>query len=139
MRLTLTVPDQFTADVMHTTAAEPPYPSPHDPNVRASRAEMAAMSLSALARSGAFLDIPMPSLAATLQLASQSYPVIVDANVSIIFTEASENVTTMQSLQADTLKATLLGFAAAFELDMSLRVLPELPDSLDVCFGSLCI
>jgi hypothetical protein len=136
MRLTLTVPDQFTADVMHTNAAEPPYPSPHDPSVRATRAEKAALALSSLARSGALLDIPMPSLAASLQLASQSYPVVVDANVSIIFTEAFENFTAMQSPQAHTLQATLLAFAeaAAFELDMTQRALPELPDSLDVCF-----
>jgi hypothetical protein len=134
MRLTLTVPDQITADVMHTTAAEPPYPSPHDPSMRATRAEMAALSLSTLARSGAFLDLPMLSFAATLQLASQPYLLVADANVSIIFTEASGNFTAMRSPQVDTLEATLLAFAeaAAFELDISLRALPELPDSLQV-------
>jgi hypothetical protein len=141
MRLTLTVPDQITADVMHTTAAEPPYPSPHDANVGATRAQKAALALSTLARAGAFLDIPMLSLASSLQLASHPYPVVVDANVSIIFTEASENFTAMRSPPVDTLQATLLAFAeaAAFQLDISLRALPELPDSLNVCFCSLCM
>jgi hypothetical protein len=141
MRLTLTVPDQFTADVLHTTAAEPPYPTPHDPNVRATRADMAAMSLSTLARSGAFLDIPMLTLAANLQLASLPYPLVVDANVSIIFTEASENFTAMRSPQVDTLQPTLLAFAeaAAFELDSSLWAFPEFPDLLSVCFSACCV
>jgi hypothetical protein len=138
MRLTLTVPDQITVDVMHTTAAEPPYPSPHDANVGATRADRAALALTRLARAGAFLDIPMLSLAANLQLAAQPYPVVMDANVSIIFTKASENFTAMRSPQVDTLQATLLAFAeaAAFQLDISLQALPELPDSLDVCFCS---
>jgi hypothetical protein len=141
MRLTLTVPDQFTADVMHTTAVDPPYPSSHDPSMRATRAEMAAMSLSILARSGAFLDIPMRTLATNLQLAAQPYPVVMDANVSIVFTEASENFTAMRSPQVDTLQATLLAFAeaAAFQLDSSLRAFPEFPDSLSVCFSACCV
>jgi hypothetical protein len=97
---------------------------------------MAAMPLSTLARAGAFLDIPMLSLAANLQQALHPYPLVIDANVSIIFMEASENFTAMRSQPVDTLQATLLAFAesAAFELDISLQALPELPDSLDVGF-----
>jgi hypothetical protein len=76
-----------------------------------------------------------------LQLAAQPYPVVVDANVSIIFTKASENFTAMRSPPVDTLQATLLAFAetAAFQLAGSLQALPELPDSLEVCSCSLCI
>jgi hypothetical protein len=76
----------------------------------------------------------MMSLAANLQQASLLYPVAAEANVSIIISETSENFTAVRSPQVDALQASLLAFAeaAAFELDVSLRALPELPDSVDV-------
>jgi hypothetical protein len=139
--LTLTVPDQNTADIFHTSAANPPFRSPRDPSVLATRADEAALSLSALARAGAFRDIPMPSLAANLKLATVPYPVITGANVSIIFTETSENFTAVQSEQVDTLQVSLLAFAeaAAFELHIALHALPELSESLDVSPSALCV
>jgi hypothetical protein len=134
LSLTVTVTDQVTADLMHTTAAQPSFPSPRDPSVLATRADAAALALTGLARAGAFHDIPMPTLAANLQLAPLLYPSVADANVSIIFTEASETFIAVQSPQVDALQASLLAFAeaAAFELEISLRSLPELPDSISV-------
>jgi hypothetical protein len=78
----------------------------------------------------------MPSLAANLQLSSLNYPKVTDANVSIIFTEASENFTAVLSPEVDTLQVSLLAFAeaAAFELDIALKELPEFADSIDVRF-----
>jgi hypothetical protein len=132
LTLTLTVPDQFTADLLHASAAEPSYPSPRNPNALATRADAAGLALSGLVRAGVFLHIPMPSLAATLQRSSVPYPVVADANVSIIITEGSENFTAVRSPHVDALQESLLAFAeaAAFELDLSLRTLPELPDSI---------
>jgi hypothetical protein len=134
LTLTLTVPDQITADLLHTSTAEPPFPSPHNSSALATRVDAAALALSDLARSGAFHDIPMKSLAVNLQLSFLPYPVVADANVSIIITDASENFTAVRSPQVDTLQATLLAFAeaAAFELDVLLRAMPELPESFDV-------
>jgi hypothetical protein len=141
VHLTLTVPDQFTADFFHTSTAEPPYPSPQDPGVLATRADMAALALSALARSGKLHDVPMLSLAANLQLASLPYPAVADANVSIIFSEASENFTAVRSPQVDTRQAALLAFAeaTASELDIALHALPVLPDAIDVRSSVLCV
>jgi hypothetical protein len=132
--LTLTVPDQFTADLFHTTAAQPSFPSPREPSALATRADAAGLALSGLARNGTFLHIPMSSFAANLQRASLPYPIVVIANVSIIMTEATVNFTAVQSPQVDSLQASLVTFAeaAAFELDVSLRALPEFPDSIDV-------
>jgi hypothetical protein len=140
LTLTLTVPDQFTADLLHTTAAEPSYPSPRDPSALATRADAAGLALSGLVRAGTFLHIPMPSLAATLQRSSQPYPIVADANVSII-TEVSENFTAVRSPQVDTLQESLLAFAdaAVFELDVSLRELPELSDSIHVRISVLFV
>jgi hypothetical protein len=83
----------------------------------------------------------MPSLAATLQRSSLPYPVVTEANVSIITTAASENFTAVRSPLVDTLQESLLAFAdaAVFELDISLRELPELPESIQVHFFVLCI
>jgi hypothetical protein len=136
LTLILTVPDQYTADLFHTSAAEPPYPSLLNSSALATRADAAALALSGLARAGALYHIPMPSLAANLQLSSLNYPEVSDANVSIIFTEASENFTAVLSPEVDTLQVSLLAFAeaAAFELDIALKELPEFADSIDVRF-----
>jgi hypothetical protein len=132
LTLTLTVPDQLTADLLHTTAADPSYPSPSNPSALATRADAAGLALSGLVRTGTFLHIPMPSLAATLQRTSLPYPAVADANVSIIINEGSENFTAVRSPHVDALQESLLAFAeaSAFELDVSLRSLPELPDSI---------
>jgi hypothetical protein len=134
------VPDQFTADFFHTSTAEPPYPSPQDPGVLATRAEMAALALSALARAGALHDVPMLSLAANLQLASPPYPAVADAKVSIFFSAASENFTAVRSPQVDSWQAALLAFAeaTASELDVALQALPELPDAINVRNSVVC-
>jgi hypothetical protein len=139
--LTLTVPDQVTADLMHGTAAEPSFPSPRDPSALASRADAAALALTSLARTGAFHDIPIPTLAANLQLSPLLYPVVADANVSLIFIDNSANFTAVRSPQVDTLQASLLAFAeaAAFELEISLRTLPELTDSINVRGSVICM
>jgi hypothetical protein len=141
LTLTLTVPDQFTADILHTSAADPSYPSPRDPSALATKADAAGLALSGLVRAGAFHDIPMPSLAVNLQHAWLTYPVVAQANVSIIFTGGFENFTAVRSPQVDTLQPSLLAFAeaAAFELDVALRALPELPDSIDVRTSGICI
>jgi hypothetical protein len=68
LTLTLTVPDQFTADLLHPTAAEPSYPSPRDPSALATRADAAGLVLSGLVRAGAFFHVPMPSFATTSTL-----------------------------------------------------------------------
>jgi hypothetical protein len=82
----------------------------------------------------------MPSLPACLQQSSALYPVISEANVSIILTETSGNFTSVRSPQMDTQQASLLAFAeaAALELDVSLRALPELPYSIEVRSSVIC-
>jgi hypothetical protein len=141
LTLTLTVPDQFTADLFHTSAAKPSYPSPLNPSAFATRADAAALALSGLARAGAFHDIPMPSLAANLKLSRLKYPVVTDTNVSMIFTETSDNFTALRSPEVDTLQESLLAFAeaTAFELDVALQALPELAGSIDVRFSVLAV
>jgi hypothetical protein len=136
LTLTLTVPDQITADIFHTSTAEPPYRSPRDPNALATRADAAGLALSRLARDRAFHDIPVPKLAANLQLTSLQYPVVADASVSIIITAVSENFTAVRSLQVDTLQASLFAFAqaAVFELELALQALPDLHDAIQVRF-----
>jgi hypothetical protein len=83
----------------------------------------------------------MPSLAANLQHAPLLYSGVADANVSIIFTEASESFIAVRSPQVDASQASLLAFAeaAAFELEISLRSLPKLPDSISVRSSFICI
>jgi hypothetical protein len=134
LTLTLTVPDQFTAALFHTSAAKPPYPSPLNPRAFATRADAAALALSGLARAGAFHDIPMPNLAANLKLSRLTYPVVTDSNLTMIFTETSENFTAVRSPEVNTLQESLLAFAeaTAFELDVALQSLPELAGAIDV-------
>jgi hypothetical protein len=134
LTLTLTVPDQFTSDLLHASAAQPSYPSPRDSNTLATRVDAAGLALSGLARNGTFHHVAMSGFAATLQRASLPYPVVVNANVSIIMTEASDNFTAVRSPQVDVLQASLLALAeaAAVELELAVQALPELTDSIDV-------
>jgi hypothetical protein len=134
LTLTLTVPDQFTADFLHTSTAQPSYPSPRNSSALATRVDAAGLSLSGLARNGAFHHVAMSGFAATLQRASLPYPLVVNANVSMIMAEASANFTAVRSPQVDALQASLLAFAeaAAFELHLAVQALPELTDSIDV-------
>ena len=134
MVMTLTVPDQFTADLFHGTTATPPVPSPTDPNSLATRAEASARACSALVHAGSLLEIPLPALGAALQLSPLLYPAATDANVSIFFQAAPDGYEALQSPTMDSRASALEAVAetAAFELHEAVWRVPALTDSSGV-------
>lgn len=134
--LTVTVPDQSTADLFHNSTSQPPVPSPTEPRGFATKAEAAALALSSLAHAGTLQDIPLASLGANLVLSPFLYPTVLEANISISFLDASRKFTVAQNPRVDSRASALEAFAeaAAFELAVAVRALPELPDSIGVCY-----
>jgi hypothetical protein len=132
--LAVTVPDLGTATHFHNSSAAPPAPSPVNPNMLATRAQAAAHALSLLVHAGAFHGIPMPNIGASLKRSALGYPAVLDANVSIMFPEASGSFQAVRSPQMDTRELTLQAFAedAAFALEMAVRAVPDLPESIGV-------
>lgn len=133
--LTVTVLDQLTADLFHSSKADPPVVLPDEPGALASRAQAAALAMSALAHAGTFQDIPLADFADSLDRSPLLFPTVLEANVSIVFPEASASFTAFQSPEVDGRAMSLVAFAeaAAFELELAVRALPELPDSIGVC------
>jgi hypothetical protein len=132
--LTATVPDQVTADRFHSSVDRSTLPSPVGPSTFATKAQAAAHALTVLVHADALRDIPMPNLDANLHLSPFSYPAVIDANVSIIFPEGSRSFNAVVSPRMDTRALALQAFAedAAFALEVAVRAVPDLPDSIGV-------
>lgn len=141
--LTVTVPDQVTADFFDSSAANPPVLSPTDPSQFATKSQAASISLISFANSGAFGNIPLQSFGAKLDLSPLTYPSISDANVSLSRIQPTADFNTKRSEDTDLRASALEAFAesATFELEVAIRALPELPEEYGVCVrahGVLC-
>lgn len=133
--LTVTVPDQGMADLFHNTAAHPPTLAANDPTSFASKAQAAAMALTSLAGNGVFRGINMTDFRTSLDTSLISYPTIIQANVSLLLANPSIGFTAQRSPYLDPQSIAMEAFleAAAFELDLAVRSLSDLPDSIGVC------
>lgn len=140
LRLTVTVPDQRTADYLHTTAAHPPVLSP-DTSSFATRAQAAAMALTTKARARTFYDMHMPNFGTSLWTSSVTYPTISEANVSVYFIQPDDRFVSEQSPFTDSNSNTLEAFAeaSAYELEVAIQTLTDLPDSLGVRSSGLYV
>lgn len=142
MILTMTVPDQLTADFFHFTAAcrhrgfdaAVPVPSVDDPNIYASKAEAAAIAVTSLLNDGHFMHLQMHDFGSSLDSSHLSYPNVREANVSIVLRHPPAMFVAQQSPEVDRRATALEAFAevAAFELKVAVRALGELPDSIRV-------
>ena len=81
LTITLTVPDQATADTIHSSVAQPAFPSPGAPFLDATRADAAALALTSLIQADTFFNLGLPSLGAVLEQSPMQYPSVSDAQV----------------------------------------------------------
>ena len=132
--LTVTVPDQGTADLFHNTAAHPPTLAPNNPASFASKAQAAAMALTSLTRTDIFRGINMADLGTGLAVSPLPYPVVIHANMSLTVTEAWDGFLANKSPSIDPQTTAMEAFmeAAAFELELAVASLGDLPDAMGV-------
>lgn len=132
--LTVTVRDQVTADLFHDTAAYPPVLAPNDPSSFASKAQAAAIALTSLIRTDIFRGINMADLGTDLAASPLSYPAFIHANMSLTVTEAWDGFVANKSPSIDPQTTAMEAFmeAAAFEIDLAVTSLGNLPDAIGV-------
>ena len=136
LTITLTVPDQATADTIHSSVAQPAFPSPGAPFLDATRADAAALALTSLIQADTFFNLGLPSLGAVLEQSPMQYPSVSDAQVSLGFTESTGSLYAQESPSVDALGVSLEAFmeATVHELDEALLNLPDISPLAGVRF-----
>lgn len=134
--LTVTVPDQSKADWFHSAAASPPVMLPESSSELATRAEAAAMAMTAALHAGTFVDMPSLTFGPAIQNSQLSFPTVLGVNMSVVFPEASSRFQAVTSAAMDTrvIVAEAMVESAAYELQVAVRDLPTLTGLENVCY-----
>ena len=107
---------------------------PSSPFLNATRAEAAALALTALIQADTLSSILLPSLGEALERPPAQYPAVGSTQVAIGFEGPSDGVSAEASPAVDSLRVALDAFiqGAAYELNTAQRNLPDLSASAEV-------